>query len=219
MRSVPYQKRVGGLFLPRTSEHSNTSEAWLCLWQTVSLSWQRDVAFFVCPASSRKLPSDPWSMTWPGRRNMWFYLQNLHCGRIQSRSKVRGVCEASQFLTSLFIANVPLSCTCQYARQWTRWTKIQFSCQAHSTHTSHHVVPSSMTGRGEILLTNLCQHNLSGIQRRFSIPFLDTVKAVLKGPFIKRNFVLNGNIFRSRDYHRIPWLNGNLASAKKCSGP
>jgi hypothetical protein len=30
--------------------------------------------------------------------------------------------------------------------------------------------------------------------------------------------VLNGNIFRSRDYHSIPWLNGNLASAEKCSG-
>jgi hypothetical protein len=36
---------------------------------------------------------------------------------------------------------------------------------------------------------------------------------------LKRNFILNGNIFRSRDYHSIPWLNGNLASAEKCSGP
>jgi hypothetical protein len=32
---------------------------------------------------------------------------------------------------------------------------------------------------------------------------IDTVKPVLNGPFIKRNFVLNGNIFRSRDYHII----------------
>jgi hypothetical protein len=31
--------------------------------------------------------------------------------------------------------------------------------------------------------------------------------------------VLNGNIFRSHDYHSIPWLNGNLASAEKCFGP
>jgi hypothetical protein len=43
-------------------------------------------------------------------------------------------------------------------------------------------------------------------------------KTCLK-PFIKRNFVLNGNIFRSHDYHSIPRLNGNLASAEKCSGP
>jgi hypothetical protein len=46
-----------------------------------------------------------------------------------------------------------------------------------------------------------------------------TVKPVLNGLFIKRNFVLNGSIFRSRDYHSIPWLNGNLAWAEKCSGP
>jgi hypothetical protein len=32
----------------------------------------------------------------------------------------------------------------------------------------------------------------------------NTVKSVLNGPFIKRNFVLNGNIFRSRNYHSIP---------------
>jgi hypothetical protein len=31
-----------------------------------------------------------------------------------------------------------------------------------------------------------------------------TVKPVLNEPFIKRNLVLNGNIFRSRDYHSIP---------------
>jgi hypothetical protein len=31
----------------------------------------------------------------------------------------------------------------------------------------------------------------------------DTVKPVLNGPFIKGNFVLNGNIFRSRDYHCV----------------
>jgi hypothetical protein len=31
-----------------------------------------------------------------------------------------------------------------------------------------------------------------------------TVKPVLNGPFIKRNFVLDGNIFSSRDYHSIP---------------
>jgi hypothetical protein len=43
---------------------------------------------------------------------------------------------------------------------------------------------------------------------------LNIVKPVLNGPFIKRNSVLNGNIFRSRDYHSIPWLNGNLASAE-----
>jgi hypothetical protein len=30
---------------------------------------------------------------------------------------------------------------------------------------------------------------------------------------------LKRNIFRFRDYHNIPWLNGNLASAEKCSGP
>jgi hypothetical protein len=46
-----------------------------------------------------------------------------------------------------------------------------------------------------------------------------TVKPVLSGPFIKRNFVLNGYIFRSRDYRDVPRLNGNLASAEKCSGP
>jgi hypothetical protein len=33
---------------------------------------------------------------------------------------------------------------------------------------------------------------------------INTVKPVLNGPFIKRNFVLNGNIFRSRDHHSIP---------------
>jgi hypothetical protein len=49
--------------------------------------------------------------------------------------------------------------------------------------------------------------------------FIDTVKPVLNGPFIKRNFVLNGNIFKSRDYHSVPRLNGNLASAEKFSGP
>jgi hypothetical protein len=47
----------------------------------------------------------------------------------------------------------------------------------------------------------------------------NTVKPLLNGPFIRRNFVLNGNIFRSCDYHSIPWSNGNLASAEKCSGP
>jgi hypothetical protein len=52
-----------------------------------------------------------------------------------------------------------------------------------------------------------------------SFMLASTVKPVLNGPFIKRNFVLNGNIFRSRDYHSLPWLNGNLASAEKCSGP
>jgi hypothetical protein len=45
-----------------------------------------------------------------------------------------------------------------------------------------------------------------------------TVKPALNGPFIKRNFVSNGNIFRSRVYHSIQWLNGNMASAEKCSG-
>jgi hypothetical protein len=49
--------------------------------------------------------------------------------------------------------------------------------------------------------------------------YVNTVKPVLNGPFIKRNFVLNGNIFRSRDYHSIPWSNRNLASAEKCYGP
>jgi hypothetical protein len=46
----------------------------------------------------------------------------------------------------------------------------------------------------------------------------NTVKPVLNRPFIERNFVLNGNILRSHDYHSIPWLNGNLASAEKYSG-
>jgi hypothetical protein len=32
----------------------------------------------------------------------------------------------------------------------------------------------------------------------------NTAKPVLNGPLIKGNFVLNGNIFRSRDYHSIP---------------
>jgi hypothetical protein len=32
----------------------------------------------------------------------------------------------------------------------------------------------------------------------------NTVKPVLNGPFIKQNFVSNGNIFRSHDYHSIP---------------
>jgi hypothetical protein len=30
-----------------------------------------------------------------------------------------------------------------------------------------------------------------------------TVKPVLNRPFIKRNFVLNGNVFRPRDYRSI----------------
>jgi hypothetical protein len=51
------------------------------------------------------------------------------------------------------------------------------------------------------------------------LEYTSTVKPVLNGPFIKWNFVLNGNIFSSRDYHNIPWLNGNVASAEKCSGP
>jgi hypothetical protein len=46
-----------------------------------------------------------------------------------------------------------------------------------------------------------------------------TVKPVLNGPYIKWNFVLNGNIFRSCDYQNIHWLNRNLASAEKRSGP
>jgi hypothetical protein len=52
--------------------------------------------------------------------------------------------------------------------------------------------------------------------------FYNTVKPALNGPFIKRKSVLNGNIFRSLDwlnYYSIPWLNGNLASAEKFSGP
>jgi hypothetical protein len=76
-------------------------------------------------------------------------------------------------------------------------------------------------------LTTLCIHLPSFLRilhvRLFRPPWFDhphnTVKPVLNGPFIKRNFVLNGNIFRSRDYHSIPWLNGNLASEEKCSGP
>jgi hypothetical protein len=47
--------------------------------------------------------------------------------------------------------------------------------------------------------------------------YVYTVKPVLNGHFIKRNFVLNGNIFRSREYQSIPGLNGNLASAEKSS--
>jgi hypothetical protein len=42
-----------------------------------------------------------------------------------------------------------------------------------------------------------------------------TEKPVFNGPFIKRNFVLNWNIFKSRHYHIIPWLNGNLVSEEK----
>jgi hypothetical protein len=49
--------------------------------------------------------------------------------------------------------------------------------------------------------------------------YIHTVKSVLNGSFNKRNFVLNRNVFRSRHYQSVPWLNGNLASAKKCSGP
>jgi hypothetical protein len=49
--------------------------------------------------------------------------------------------------------------------------------------------------------------------------FLYTVKPVLSGPFIKRFFFLNWHILRSHDYDSIPWINGNLASAEKCSGP
>jgi poly(A) polymerase Pap1 len=37
-----------------------------------------------------------------------------------------------------------------------------------------------------------------------SIPQNNTVKPVLNGPFIKWNFDLNGNIFRSCDYYSIP---------------
>jgi hypothetical protein len=44
---------------------------------------------------------------------------------------------------------------------------------------------------------------------------ISTVKPVLNGPFSKRNFALNGHIFRSRDYNSIPWLNGNVASAEE----
>jgi hypothetical protein len=49
--------------------------------------------------------------------------------------------------------------------------------------------------------------------------FRATVKPILNGPFIKRNFVLKGTIFRSHDYHSIPRLNGKLASTEKCSRP
>jgi hypothetical protein len=51
------------------------------------------------------------------------------------------------------------------------------------------------------------------------ISMSEIIQSVLNGPFIKRNFVLIGNIYRSRDYHSIPWLNVSLASAEKCSGP
>jgi hypothetical protein len=74
--------------------------------------------------------------------------------------------------------------------------------------------------------TRCKQHIYSGfrmalpeIKRHKAAMFNYAVKSVLNGPFIKRNFFVNGNIFRSRDYHNIPWLNGNLASAEKCSGP
>jgi hypothetical protein len=53
----------------------------------------------------------------------------------------------------------------------------------------------------------------------FTFQFRYTVKPVLNGPSIKRNFVLNGNIFRSRHCHSILSLNGNLTSEEKCSGP
>jgi hypothetical protein len=33
---------------------------------------------------------------------------------------------------------------------------------------------------------------------------VNTVKLILNALFIKRNFALNGNIFRSREYHNIP---------------
>jgi hypothetical protein len=33
----------------------------------------------------------------------------------------------------------------------------------------------------------------------------NTVKPVSNRPFIERNFVLNGNIFRPRDYHSRPY--------------
>jgi hypothetical protein len=46
-----------------------------------------------------------------------------------------------------------------------------------------------------------------------------TVKPVLNGPFIKRNFVLNGNVFRFREYHGTPGQNGNLASGEKYFEP
>jgi hypothetical protein len=58
--------------------------------------------------------------------------------------------------------------------------------------------------------------------RRLYIPqnlSLNTVNPVLNGTFIKRNFVLHENIFRSLDYHSIAGLNENLASAEKYSGP
>jgi hypothetical protein len=66
--------------------------------------------------------------------------------------------------------------------------------------------------------------NISGVQvcksQESIFPFRpNTVKPVSNGAFIKRDFVLNGNLFTSRDYHSILWLNGNLASAEKCSGP
>jgi hypothetical protein len=52
--------------------------------------------------------------------------------------------------------------------------------------------------------------------------FGNTVKPALNGPFIKRKFVLNGNIFRSRDFGaekdvKYPGLNGNYLMRKRKS--
>jgi hypothetical protein len=60
-----------------------------------------------------------------------------------------------------------------------------------------------------------CKCSLELSKRRVSISSLEyekggrrllesTVKPVLNGPVIKRNLVLKGNIFRSRDYHSKP---------------
>jgi hypothetical protein len=48
-----------------------------------------------------------------------------------------------------------------------------------------------------------CQHNNTLLCIIFN-KYVYTAKPVLNGPFIKRNIVLNGNIFRSRDRHSIP---------------
>ena len=64
---------------------------------------------------------------------------------------------------------------------------------------------------------------LSSFSLQFYKPFfLNTVKPALNGPFIKTEFVLNGNIFMSRDIGaetnvKYPGLNGNCLTRKRKS--
>jgi hypothetical protein len=161
----------------RTRRH--TSEARPCLQQIVLLSWRRDVAFSLCDGMSVRLLPGSFPVTWPGRRNLWFCLQNLHYRRIQSRSKARGVCEASQFPTALFIANVPLCCVVLYMSMWKTVKWVNKNTVLVSGTQYAHLPPrgtkfDDRSGwKDQDLLSIISSTLMSGIQSWFSIHFLD----------------------------------------------